>query len=173
MTIALIVAATIVALLIYAATKPDEFRVQRSTRIDAPADKIFSHIEDFRRWVDWSPYEQLDPAMRKSYNGPTSGTGAVYEWSGNNKAGEGRMEILEVDAPKRLAIDLRFVRPFRAHNMARFGLEPSGDSTNVTWGIEGKSPYMSKLMGVFVNMDRLIGKDFETGLSNLKTIAER
>ena len=173
MTIVLIVAAIIVGLLIYAATRPNFFRVERTARINATPDRIFPHIENFREWANWSPYEKLDPAMRKTHSGPASGKGAVYEWSGNNKAGQGRMEIIEFAPPSDLAVDLRFERPFRARNVARFILRPASGATDVTWAMEGQHTYMTKLMGVFMSMDRLVGKDFETGLSNLKTIAER
>jgi len=169
--IALVVVLAIAALLIFAATRPDTFRVERTARIEAPAEKIFPLIDDFHRWNAWSPYEKLDPAMRRTFSGPTKGVGAIYEWSGNNKAGAGRMEIIE-DRPERVAFKLEFSRPMRANNVSAFDLVPEGNETKVTWSMEGPSAYMMKVMGIFMNMDNLIGRDFEAGLGNLKKISE-
>ena len=174
-TIAIIVVTVVVliaGLLGFAATRPDTFRVQRATSIKAPPEKIFALINDFHSFGSWSPYEKLDPAMRRAHSGAANGKGAVYEWEGNNKAGKGRMEIAESSPPSRVTINLDFVKPFEAHNIVEFTLEPKGDATNVTWAMHGRSPYMSKVMSVFFNMDAMIGKDFEAGLANLKTIAE-
>jgi uncharacterized protein YndB with AHSA1/START domain len=156
-----------------AASKPNEFSVRRTTRIKAPPDRIFPQINDFHNWAAWSPYEKLDASMTKTFSGPTSGKGAVYEWDGNSKVGKGRMEITDVSAPRKIVIKLDFVRPFRANNTAEFTLDPQGDSTDVTWSMKGASAFVMKLMGVFMNMDKLIGRDFETGLANLKANAER
>lgn len=161
----------LIALLVYAATKPNTFRVQRSLRIAAPPPAIVSHIDDFREWAAWSPYEKLDPAMQRTFSGPTKGVGAVYEWSGNNKAGAGRMEIIE-DRPERVAFKLEFSRPMRASNTSAFDLVPEGGETKVTWSMEGPAAYMMKVMGVFMNMDNMIGRDFEAGLGNLKRLSE-
>ena len=170
--IALVIVVLVVAVLIYAATKPDTFRVQRATRINAPPEKIFALINDYHRWGSWSPYEKLDPDMKRTYSGAANGTGAVYEWEGNSKAGKGRMEIADSVPPSQVAIKLDFVKPFEAHNLVQFTLQPTGPSTDVTWAMQGPSPYMMKLMHVFINMDRMVGKDFETGLANLKAVAE-
>ena len=156
-----------------AASKPNEFTVRRSTRIKAAPDRIFPQINDFHNWAAWSPYEKLDTTMTKTFSGPPSGRGAVYEWAGNSKVGQGRMEITDASAPRNVVIKLDFVRPFRANNVAEFTLEPQGDSTDVTWSMHGHSAFMMKAMGVFMNMDNLIGRDFETGLANLKANAER
>jgi uncharacterized protein YndB with AHSA1/START domain len=172
-TTVIIVVVLIAAVLIYAATKPDTFRVQRSTSIKAPPEKIFSLINDFRSWNAWSPYEKKDPAMKRTLSDVANGKGAVYEWEGDKTVGKGRMEITESSPPSRVTIKLDFVKPFETHNIVEFTLEPKGDSTNVTWAMDGPSPYIAKLMGVFFNMDRMIGKDFETGLGNLKTVAEK
>jgi len=171
--IAFVVVVLIVALLVFAATKPDTLRVQRATGINAPPNKIFPLINDFHRWGAWSPYEKKDPMMKRTHNGAANGKGAVYEWEGNKEIGKGRMEIAESSPPSRVTIKLDFVKPFEAHNIVEFTLEPKGDSTNVTWAMHGPSPYISKLMGIFINMDRMIGKDFEAGLVNLKTVAEK
>jgi carbon monoxide dehydrogenase subunit G len=172
-TIGLIVVVALVALLVTAGFQPDTFHVQRATRIDAPPEKIFALINDFHRWGSWSPYEKLDPDMKRSFSGADSGTGAVYEWAGNSKVGQGRMEITEAPAPSGVAIKLDFLKPMQAHNVATFTLEPQGGATNVTWAMDGPTPYMAKVIHLFFDMDRMVGRDFETGLSNLKTIAER
>ena len=140
----LIVAAA--AVLVAAATKPDRFRVQRTAEVNAPADKIFPLINDFRSFGSWSPYETRDPEMKRSNSGATSGKGAVYAWDGNKNVGEGRMEILDSAPPSRIAIKLDFTRPFEAHNVVEFTLVPHGGSTTVTWAMEGPSPFMAKVM---------------------------
>jgi hypothetical protein len=169
--IALAVVVLVVAVLAFATTRPDSFRVQRSASIKAPPEKISPLINDFHSWASWSSYEKLDPAMKRTYSGAPSGKGAVYEWDGNSKAGKGRMEITDT-SPRSTTIKLDFVKPLESHSVAQFTLEPKGDSTNVTWSMEGPSPYVTKVMGLFFNMDRMIGKDFESGLANLKTVAE-
>ena len=169
---ALGVVVLLAAFLIYVASKPDTFRVQRAMRIKAPPEKIFALINDLHSWRAWSPYEKKDPAMKRTLGGATNGKGAVYEWEGNKDVGKGRMEITDTSRPSKVVIALDFVRPFEAHNIVEFTLEPNGDSTHVTWAIHGPSPYMSKLMSTFINMDSMIGKDFEAGLANLKTVAE-
>jgi uncharacterized protein YndB with AHSA1/START domain len=171
-TIGIVVVVLIVALLAYAATKPDTFRVQRAASIKAPPEKIFAVLNDFQRWDTWSPWEKKDPAMKRTFSAVTSGKGAQYAWEGNRDVGQGSMEIAESAAPSRVAIKLDFVKPFEAHNTVEFTLEPKGDSTNVTWAMHGPMPYISKLITVFFNMDSMVGKDFETGLANLKAIAE-
>ena len=171
--IALVIAVAIAALLIFAATRPDTFRVERTARIEAPAEKIFPLIDDFHRWEAWSPYEKLDPGMKRTFGGAPAGQGATYAWEGNDKAGAGRMEIAESTPSSKIAIKLDFIKPFEGHNVAEFTLQPQGDATQVTWAMHGPSPYIAKLMGIFFNMDQMIGKDFETGLANLKTASEK
>ena len=127
----------IAAILGFAATKPDTFRVERTKRIQAPPERVFALINDFRRWGAWSPYEKLDPAMKKVQSGAASGVGAVYEWAGNRKAGEGRMEIVDASAPSKVRIKLDFYKPFEGHNVAEFTLEARGGTTNVTWAMYG------------------------------------
>lgn len=170
--ISFIVALLIAGLLIFAATKPDTFRVERSTSIKAPPEKIASYINDFHNWGAWSPWEKMDPKMKRSFSGTPSGVGAVYEWQGADKVGTGRMEIVDI-TPSKTTIKLDFSKPFAAHNTAEYTLEPKGDSTQVTWAMFGPAPFMSKVMGVLFNVDKMVGKDFETGLANLKTAAER
>jgi hypothetical protein len=168
-----IIVVLLAALLGYAATKPDAFRVQRSASIKAPPERIFPHINDFHNWAPWSPWEKLDPLMTKTHSGAASGRGAVYEWEGNKKVGKGRMEIVEESIPSRVRIKLDFFKPFEAHNTAEFTLAGRGESTEITWAMDGTQPFMFKVMSVFLSMDKLIGKDFETGLANLKSIVEK
>jgi hypothetical protein len=172
-TIALVIVALIGALLAFAATRPDAFRIQRATTIKAPPEKIFPFIADFGRWGAWSPYEKKDPQMKRSFAGPAGGKGAVYAWEGNKDVGQGRMEIAEAAAPSRVTLKLDFVKPFEAHNTVDFTLEPKGDATEVTWAMQGPMPFVSKLITIFVDMDRMVGGDFEAGLASLKALAER
>lgn len=171
--IAVVVLVAVAGVLAYAATKPDDFRVQRSASIKAPPDKIYGLIVDLHGWAAWSPYEKKDPAMKRTFSGAASGKGAVYEWDGDKNVGAGRMEIVEASAPSKVGIKLDFLKPFEGHNTAEFTMLPSGDSTTVTWAMYGPSPYVAKVMGTFFNMDRMIGDDFAAGLANLKTIAEK
>jgi uncharacterized protein YndB with AHSA1/START domain len=171
--IAAVIAVPVAALLVYAATKPDSFRIQRTTSIKAPPEKIFALINDLRSHRAWSPWENKDPAMKRTYSGAASGKGAVYEWDGNNEIGKGRMEIAETSPSSRVMFDMHFIKPFEARNIAEFTLEHRGDVTNVTWAMYGPSPYISKVMGLFFNMDSMIGKEFETGLANLKSLTEK
>ena len=172
--ILIVVLVLVAGVLGYAATRPDTFRVERAATIKAPPEKVFALINDFRRWESWSPWEKKDPAMKRTFGSDaTSGKGAAYAWEGNSDVGQGRMEIAESVPPSRVRIKLDFVKPFEAHNLVDFALEPKGDATHVTWAIHGPSPYISKLVGVFCNMDSMIGRDFEAGLAGLKAIAEK
>ena len=168
-----VIAVAVITLLIYAATRPDSFRVQRSITIKAPAEKIFPQLDDLRAQQAWSPWEAKDPAMKRTYSGQQSGKGAKYEWQGNKQVGHGRMEIVESTPSTKLVMKLDFIEPFPANNMDEFILQPQGDSTVVTWAIYGPSPFMSKLMGVFMNIDAMIGKEFDTGLATLKAQMEK
>jgi uncharacterized protein YndB with AHSA1/START domain len=172
-TIAVILAIAIAVVLILAATKPDTLRVQRSVRIKAPPEGIFPLISDFHQWRNWSPYEQKDPAMKRTYGGAERGKGAVYAWEGDKNVGSGRMEILEASAPQKIVIKLDFFKPFEGHNTAEFTMLPQGDGTHVTWLMHGPANLMSRLIQVFMNLDNMIGKDFETGLANLKMLTEK
>jgi uncharacterized protein YndB with AHSA1/START domain len=170
--IAVVLALAIAVVLILAATKPDKFSVQRATTVKAPAEKIFPLINDFRQWGSWSPYEHKDPTMKRSFSGAASGKGAVYAWDGNKNVGSGRMEILDAAAPAKIVIKLDFFTPFEGHNTAEFTMLPQGDATNLTWLMHGPAPFMAKIMHVFMNIDRMVGKDFEIGLANLKRLTE-
>jgi len=171
--IVVILVVGVAAVLILAAMKPDAFRVQRSASFRAPREKIFPLINDFHQWGSWSPWEKLDPALKRTYSGAAAGLGSVYEWEGNKKVGKGRMEIKESTPGSKILIQLDFLKPFEAHNTAEFRLDGQGDSTNVTWSMEGHQPYMFKVMSLFVSMDKMIGKDFEAGLANLKGLTEK
>jgi carbon monoxide dehydrogenase subunit G len=169
----LVVLVVVVGVLAAAAMRPNEFSVQRSVSIQAPPEKIYPLINDFRQWPVWSPWEKLDPAMKRTLSGAASGPGAVYAWDGSGKVGAGRMEIKEASVPAKIGIQLDFIRPFEGHNIADFTLVPRGNATEVTWVMHGPAPFISKLMGLFMNMDTMIGKDFEAGLANLKAAAEK
>ena len=172
-TIAIVVLALIAGVLIFAATKPDTFRIQRVASINAPPERIFALINNFHSWGAWSPWEKKDPAMRRTLGAAASGKGAVYAWEGNHGVGKGRMEITESSPPSKVAIQLDFIKPFEAHNTVQFTLEPKGDVTNVTWAMQGSTPYFAKIIHVFIDMDRMVGRDFKAGLASLKAIAER
>ena len=170
--IAIVLAIAIAIVLILAATKPNTFSVRRAITAKAPPERIFSLINDFHQWRSWSPYENKDPAMKRTFGGAESGKGAVYGWDGNNNVGSGRMEILDASAPSKIVIKLDFFRPFEGHNTAEFTMLPQGDATSVNWVMHGPAPFMSKVMQVFMNIDKMIGKDFEAGLANLKRLTE-
>jgi uncharacterized protein YndB with AHSA1/START domain len=169
----LVVLAIVALILVRAAFIPGTFRVERSTTIKAPPEKVFALINDFHNFGVWSPWEKLDPNMQKSITGTPSGKGAIYEWSGNSKAGAGRMEILESTPSSRILIQLDFIKPIAGRNTSEYTIVPQGDSTKVTWAMYGPSPYVSKIMQVFVSMDGLIGGDFEKGLAAMKAAAEK
>lgn len=171
--IAVILAIAVAVVLVLAATKPGTLRVQRSTTIKAPAEQIFPLIADFHQWRRWSPYEEKDPAMKRTYAGAEHGKGAVYAWDGDKNVGSGRMEILETSSPSKIVIQLDFFTPFEGHNTAEFTMLPQGDVTHLTWTMSGCSNFMAKLMQVFMNLDKMIGKDFEVGLANLKKLTEK
>jgi uncharacterized protein YndB with AHSA1/START domain len=156
-----------------AAAKPDTFRVERTASIKAPPEKIFPLINDFDNWGAWSPYEKKDPAMKRTYGATAAGKGATYAWDGDKNVGQGRMEIVEATAPSKVALKLDFMKPFEAHNRVQFDLIPKGELTEVVWDMQGPVPYVGKIMHVFINMDRMVGADFEAGLANLKSLAEK
>jgi hypothetical protein len=163
----------IIAVLAIAATRPDTFRVTRATTIKAPAEKIFPFINDFSKWGEWSPYEKKDPAMKRTYSGPMSGIGAHYAWESDKGVGKGSMDITDAVTPGKVALNLDFEKPVSAHNTVLFTLEPQGDATLVTWTMEGPVPYPFKIVHMFMNMDKMVGGDFEAGLADLKIAAER
>ncbi len=166
----LVVAAIIV--FVYAATRPDAFNVQRSLAIKAAPEKLFPLINDFRQWDAWTPYDK-DPAMKRTYSGSASGKGASYAWEGNREVGMGSIEITASSPPTQIDMHLHMIKPFEGHNHVTFTLLPVDDATTVTWAMEGRQAYLVKVMSLFVNMDNMVGKDFEVGLAKLKAVAER
>lgn len=150
----------------------DTFTIERSTTIDAPPAAVYALVADFHQWGQWSPWEDLDPQMQRTFSGAESGTGAVYEWSGNRKAGAGRMEITEADAPSQVVVDLQFLKPFKAHNTTTFTFTQEAGATAVRWTMTGPKTFLTKVMGIFKSMDAMVGPDFEKGLAQLKAAAE-
>jgi len=176
LTILLVLVVAIVGLLAYASTRPPTFRIERSIRIAAPIVQVAEQIDDFREWQKWSPWEHIDPTMQRTYSGAEAGVGAVYAWEGTGKVGAGRMEITEMRSGSErsvISIKLDFFKPFKASNTAEFLMTPTDSGTDLNWAMFGPSPFMSKLMGVFMDMDKMVGKDFETGLANLRAAAEK
>jgi uncharacterized protein YndB with AHSA1/START domain len=171
--IALAVTVIIIVILGMAAMKPDTFTVKRVIAIKAPPEKIAPLVTDFHQWASWSPWEHLDPAMKRTFSGAPAGKGAIYEWEGNKDVGKGRMEVLDAATPAKTVIKLDFLQPFESHNVTEFTLVPQGEMTQVTWDMTGPMPFISKIMSVFVSMDSMIGKDFEKGLANMKATAEK
>ena len=169
----LIIAAVVIAgVLILAATKPDIVRIQRSIEVDAPPEKIFALINDFHNWSRWAPQDREDSTLKRTYSGPASGEGAISEWTGTGNTGKGRMSITKSVPPTGVSIMVDWEKPFVAHNLNEFTLEPHGAATKVTWSMQGTNVYMMKVMSIFMNMDSFMGGHFEAGLSNLKGVAE-
>ena len=171
--IAIVLLIIIAGILGTAATKPDNFSVSRSVEIKAPPEKIIGLVSDFHQWPRWSPWEKLDPGMKRTFSGAPNGKGAIYNWSGNSDVGAGRMEVTEVQMPGKVVIDLDFQEPFASSNVTEFTFAPKGETTTVTWDMRGPMPFVSKVMSVFVSMDAMIGKDFEKGLASMKAAAEQ
>lgn len=171
MLIATAIALAVLSLLVIAATRPDRLRVVRSARVAASPAAVHALIDDFHHWDGWSPWAKLDPAMQKTYSGASAGPGAVYEWKGNSKVGQGRMEIIASEPGRRVSLQLDFIKPFAARNSTEFRLEQAGADCLVTWEMEGPQAFPARLMGIFVNMERMIGSQFEEGLANLARVA--
>ena len=162
----------VIGFVVYASRKPNVFRIERQAVIKAPPEKIFAALSDFAAWQKWSPWEAKDPAMARSLSGAAQGVGAVYEWNGNKNVGSGRMEIVRAEPFATLVIKLDFFTPFEAHNVAEFTLNPEGEATRVVWAMSGPSPLLGKILDAVFNMDKMVGKDFEAGLANLKRLVE-
>ncbi|MDB5935096.1 MAG: hypothetical protein JWQ01_2440 [Massilia sp.] len=171
--IALVILAAIVVVLGMAAMKPDTFSVRRTVRIQAPPEKIAAFITDFHQWTNWSPWEHLDPNMKRTFSGAPAGKGSIYEWEGNSDVGKGRMEILEATTPAQTVVKLDFLKPLESHSTTEFTLAPQDGATTVTWNMHGPMPFLSRVMTVFMNMDDMIGKDFDKGLAQMKAAAEK
>jgi uncharacterized protein YndB with AHSA1/START domain len=171
--VAIAVLVLIAAVMMLALTRPDSFRVERSTLIKSPPERIYALINDLQAFGTWSPYEKKDPAMKRTFSGARNGEGAVYEWDGNSQVGKGRLEITESVPPSRITMKLDMLDPIEGHNTVVFTLEPQGEFTKVSWTLNCPTrPFVAKLLGVFVNMDKMVGADFEAGLSDLKAIVE-
>lgn len=167
-----IVLVVIAAVLVFAATKPNTFMIERSIVIDAPPEKVFALIDNFHNWRQWAPLDREDPSMRRTFSGETSGVGAVSDWSGTGNTGAGRMTITQSQPLQKISIEVDWTKPFVAHNTNDFVLRTAGASTRVTWSMTGPNLYVMKVMSVFMNMDHSMGKHFEAGLLNLKQAAE-
>jgi hypothetical protein len=154
------------------ALQPSDFRVVRSAAIPAPAAVVFSQVNDFHKWEAWSPWAKMDPAAKNGFAGAPSGTGAVFEWAGNSKVGEGRMTLTESRPPELIRIQLDFVRPFAGTNITEFTFRPEGNQTVVTWSMSGDNNFIARAFCLFVNMDKMVGGEFEKGLANLKSVTE-
>jgi len=162
----------VLVLVAFISSRPAKFHIERSTSIAAAPEAVYGRIVNFHQWAEWSPWEKLDPTMKKSFSGAESGTGAVYDWSGAGKVGQGRMTVTEAQPPSKVIIRLEFIKPFTATCVTTFDVVPEGSGSNVVWTMDGDNDFMSKAMGLFMNMDKSVGGDFERGLGQLKTVAE-
>jgi polyketide cyclase/dehydrase/lipid transport protein len=167
--IALVLLLIVVGLAVFVATRPAEFRIVRSRTVAAPPDVVHAYVNDLHKWPEWSPWEKLDPAMKREYSGAPAGPGAAYHWSGNDDVGEGRMTIMGSRPPQSVTIRLEFLKPFAATNTTQFDFAPSGSGTNVTWAMTGHNNFMAKAFSAFMDMDKMVGTDFEKGLAGLDT----
>ena len=166
------VAAVLAILLVAILTRPADFRIERRASIAAPPELVFAQVNDFHQWLAWSPWDKLDPAMKRTYGGPASGDGATYAWLGNEKVGEGKMTITQATASSRVAITLEFIAPFRTTNQTEFTFTPRGPGTEVVWAMTGQRGFMEKAFSLVMDMDKMVGPDFERGLAAMKTAAE-
>ena len=163
----------VVGFLLFVASRPAEFRVTRSASVSASPGVVYAQLADFHNWAAWSPWEHIDPAMTKSFSGAPSGVGAMYDWTGNDKVGQGRMTITDTTPDQKVAIKLEFLKPFQATNVTTFNLTPDASGTHVEWSMEGRNNFLSKAMCLFMPMDKMVGGDFERGLASLKSVAEK
>jgi len=170
--ILILVAFAIILFIIVAAMRPDDFRVSRTITISAPASAVFAQVNELQKWDAWSPWAKLDPNAQNSFEGPSSGTGAVMRWSGNNKVGQGSMTIIESNPYDFISFKLEFLKPFATHNTATFTFNSEHNQTTVTWCLYGKNNFMRKAMGLIMNCDKMVGEQFEKGLAALKSVAE-
>ncbi len=167
-----ILAAIIVVFVVVVALRPSEFRIARSTTISSPASAVFAQVNDFHNWDAWSPWAKIDPAMKQIYEGAPAGTGAIYTWAGDNKVGEGTMTLTDSRPNDWIRIKLEFRKPFKATNVAEFTFQPEGNQTVVAWSMAGRNNFMFKAFGLFMNMDKMLGGEFEKGLANMKSVVE-
>ncbi len=172
MKILIALAVIVIALVGIVAVQPSDFRIARTATISAPAPAVFAHVNDFHKWEAWSPWAQLDPAMKQTYGGASAGAGAVYAWAGNREVGEGRMTLMESRPTELIRIKLEFLRPFKGTNIAEFTFKPEGDQTVVTWAMTGENNFIAKAVSLVMNMDRMVGGQFEKGLARMKSVVE-
>jgi Polyketide cyclase / dehydrase and lipid transport len=172
LSIGIAILVLIVTAIVFVATRPTSFRIERSALVSAPSDVIYAIINDLHQWGKWSPYDKRDSNMKKTFAGPSAGPGAIYTWNGNSQVGEGRLTIMESRPGQLVSMKLEFSRPFKATNQVNFKLEPCDGGTRVSWIMDGKNTFMTKAMSVFMDMDKMVGKDFEQGLANLNTVAK-
>lgn len=165
------VAVGLAVLLGVVAMQPSNYRITRATTVNAPAAVVLAHLEDFHRWKDWSPWAKMDPNQKETYSGAPKGKGAVYHWAGNDEVGEGEMTITNVTA-ERLDVALSFIRPFPSQSTVDIVLKPTSAGTEVTWGMDGTNTFLGKAFGLVVNMDEMLGNDFNKGLAGLKSLSE-
>lgn len=170
--VALVLGIVVAALLVVIATRPDEFKVERSVTVAAPPIVAFSQVNDFHGWASWSPWDKLDPNMKRVYEGSPSGQGAVYSWTGNDQVGAGRMTITDSKPGERVVIKLEFLKPFEATNTTTFNFAPQGEGTKVSWTMEGKNNFLTKAFTLVNDMDKMVGNDFEKGLAQMKVVTE-
>ena len=171
--ILVVVIVAVVGFCAIVAMQPNDYKVSRSASIAAPPEKVFAYVDDFHKWEAWSPWAKLDPNMKTSYSGPESGQGASYAWTGNDQVGEGKMTIAESHPGQHIKINLEFIKPWQANNTTEFMFKPDGDKTNVTWTMNGQNNFVGKAFGMMMNMDKMIGNDFDKGLAQLKAVAEK
>lgn len=165
-------AVIVVVLVVIILLQPSHYRVERSATMNAPASLVFAQVNDFHNWNAWSPWAKLDPAMKQAFEGAPAGTGAVYSWAGNKDVGEGRMTITDSHPSDLIKIKLEFIKPFAAINATDFSFKPQGNQTAVTWTMSGDNNFIGKAFGLFMNMDKMVGGDFEKGLTQLKAVTE-
>ena len=168
----MVVAVIIVLFAIIVALQPSDFRVTRSAMMSAPAPAVFAQVNDFHKWEAWNPWGKIDPAMKQTYEGAPTGIGAVYTWIGNKEVGEGRMTIIESRPSDLIRVKLEFFKPFSGNSLAEFNFKPEGNQTVVTWSMTGQNNFMAKAIHLFMNMDKMIGGQFEKGLAEMKSVAE-
>lgn len=162
-----------IAVVLYAAARPDNFRIERSVRIKASAERIYPFMSDFHKGDLWVPYEKKDPGMKRKFSGPANGKGAIYEFDGNKQVGKGRLEIVEAVPPTKVVLTLDMIKPMQGHNIVQYTIRPDGDGSDVTWAMQGACSFVGKFMGMFFKVDKMVGRDFETGLANLKALVEQ
>jgi len=170
--ILIVLAVIIAAFVILVATRPAEFRIVRTATMAAPAATVFAQVNDFHNWVSWSPWEKLDPALKRTYEGAAAGTGAVYSWDGNKQVGAGRITLTDGRPSERITFKLEFLRPFKSTYATEFTFKSEGNQTVVAWNMFGQNNFLSKAFGLFMNMDKMVGGDFEKGLANMKAVVE-